>query len=64
LLAPEITLTAVTMKPSEVIRKPEPRLIAGCSCVTTVTTAGLALAATWMIADSSDMVTPDRRFTC
>src|SRR5260370_39659690 len=51
------------MNPSLVARYPDPPLTDGCICVTTLTTAGLARAAAWTMAESSAMVTPDRRFT-
>src|SRR5467141_2598442 len=51
------------MKPSLVARYPEPALTEGSTCVTTLTTAGLALAAAWTMAESSVMVTRDPRST-
>src|SRR5712691_11034930 len=51
------------MKPSLVARYPEPPLTEGCSWVTTLTTAGLARAAACTMAESSEIVTPDRRLT-
>src|SRR5947209_6232854 len=55
--------TLVKMKPSLVERYPGPALTEGYTCVTTLTTAGLAWAAAWTMAESSVMVTPGRRFT-
>src|SRR5882757_9229105 len=62
--APAMTPMLVTMYPSEVARYPEPRDTAGCCCVTTLTTAGLARAAACTMAESSVRVTPERRLTC
>src|SRR5258708_26931644 len=51
------------MKPSLVARYPDPPLTDGCIWVTTLTTAGLARAAAWTMAESSKIVTLDRRST-
>src|SRR5260370_3607637 len=51
------------MKPSLVARYPDPPLTDGWICVTTLTTAGLARAAAWTMAESSRIVTLDRRST-